>query len=334
MSIRLKSPQILKYVEQTDAVLWHKVLYHASKMGDLDALKSLSIQNEDTSTQACCLKIACEHGHRHIMDFFLDHVKQFQFDKQSYHSLLQSYCRAGLIGASKGDHLDIIKMVIQNYQPSTKDVVWALQEACLTCSWNVLFFLKETFNISPIRALRQACEGKHRKLVDWLIENGDDDWESGFIGACEAGDVSLIQLMIPLIIKRGAINLRLAFMITSRRQHVEASKYLLELGKLTVVGEYLGCNADITKLLIEYDDTRAIPILASHVCPLLNKGVSLSTLLQYKQSGVVRRIVCLAEKLLEVVKSSLRDVLCTDLIITLNLFIGYDVNKQVVEAIR
>ena len=175
----------------------------------------------------------------------------------------------------------------------------------------------------------QACEGKHRKLVDWLIENGDDNWEDGLIGACTSGDVSLIQLMI----ERGAKNRRDGFQIACFCGHVEASRYFIESGSTNFNRLDLASrHFEVKKLFIEYDHTRVIPIYPSDICPLLNRGVSLSTLLQYERPEATKRIVCLAEKLLEVVKSSLSDVLCADMVSALKSFIGYDVNEQVIES--
>jgi hypothetical protein len=41
-----------------------------------------------------------------------------------------------------------------------------------------------------------ACKGGHRSLVDLMIEKGADDWNRGLYGACYGGHRSLVDLMI------------------------------------------------------------------------------------------------------------------------------------------
>ena len=340
MSILVGSPQILSYVEQSGAITWGTAMSHAAMMGDLDALKLLSVQNTHTSVQTACFAKACEYGHRHIVIFFLDHIKQFQIDQQSYDILRKDYCQVGFLAASKGGHLDIVQLILEHHKPSAIDVQSSVEAACSTCSWDVIFYSKERFNISRIRALQNACEGRHRKLVDWLIEQGDDSWGGGVMGACISGDVPLIQLMI----KHGATNtlygvtsvLYRAFDKASQKGHLEACKYLLESGsiKFNEISFFSQCDAKIKKLLISYDDRRIVPVYAADICPLLNEGVSLDILLKYRYPETTTRIVDLAKQLLEVVQLSLRGVLCSDLLTTLQTVIGYDVNEQVIQSIK
>ena len=331
-SALLESKQILSHIEQSSAILWNKVFDRASITGDLDTLKLLCIQNQLTSLQADCFALACEYGHRHIINFFLDHLKGFQFDRQSYTYLTQTYYQRGLFSASKGGHLDIVQMILEKYQPSPHEVDCAFKVACLKCSWEIIFFLHKKFNITHVNGLREACEGRHRKLVDWLIEHGDHYWDAGLAGACLSGDVSLIQLMIEC----GARNTDHGFQSTCEMGHVDASKYFLESGYSSIARIYLGYVRTVAmkKLLIEYDKARVLSFSSSDICALLNKGVSLQTLLLYNNSDIITRTVGLANHLLQVVQFSLRNLLCTDLVDVLKSFIGYDVNRQMMESIK
>lgn len=268
----------------------------------------------------------------HIINFFLDHVREFRYDPESYNHLLESYCRSGLFDASKSGRLNIVQLMIEHYKPSGEDLTYAFEMACSKCSWDVIFYFKETFGLSQSRALEIACQGKHRKLVDWLIENGDDDWEHGLMGACVSGDVSLIQLMLD----RGASeNITRGFEAACMSGNLDASKYLLESGKIKTIGKRLGYihSMQVKKLLIDYDDARIIRVFPANVCCLLNEGVSLDILLQYERPEATARIARLAEDSLRVVHSSLQGTLCSDLVSALKMFIGYDVNAQVVESI-
>ena len=330
MSILLKCEQILKYINESEDIVWSQVIDCASMMGDLNALKLLSIQNRKTDIQMACFATACKYGHKHIVNFFFEHLKQFRRYRQPYKKLVKKYCRDSFTSASKGGHLDIVKMIHNKYHPNTQDVDYAIRGACLICSWDVIFYLKKKFNIKLIRALRQACQGRHRKLVDWLMENGDDDWDAGLMGACEPGDVYLIQVMI----ERGATNIRCGFQQICYKGHVEATKYFLEsLCMEPTVTEFdLLRGVQVQKLFMDYDETHAISICESDICPLLNEGVSSQTLLRYGNPKRTIRIVNLANKLLQVVQLSLRGLLCSDLVNLLKSFIGYDVNEQVIES--
>ena len=335
MSVLLESKQILNYIQASDAISWYTVLYHASKIGDLDTLKLLSIHNQHIYTQRSCFGYACKYGHRHIVHFFLDHLKEFQSDQQSYMYLLRLYCLDGLLGASTGGHLDIVQIILDNYQPyqpNQDEVTRAFENACYTCSWDIIFYLKEKFKINQSCALKQACKGRHTKLVDWLIKNGDHNWNGGLLGACESGDVSLVQLMI----KHGATNIRHGFQVACQTGHVEASKYLLDAGYIIICECVLHpvSNVEIIKLLLEYDSKHDVSISSINICALLNAGVSPQKLSEYEAPGVITRIVSLAEKILNVVQFSLRDIFCFDLVNDLKSFIGYNVNEQIEQAIR
>lgn len=334
MSALLESKQILHYVHASGAISWDTVLYHASKLGDLDTLIRLSIHNQRLSIQQSCFGYACEYGHIHIIDFFLDHAKQLQFDQESYMYSLRYYCEFGLLSASRGGHLDIVQMLIQKCQPGPDTLNSAFKEACSSCSWDVILYLKENFQMVRISALHQACKGGHRKLVDWLIEHGDHDWDSGLMGACESGDISLIQLMM----ERGATNICAGFDVVCDRGHVEASKYFLHTGCASVdeIAYFWDIDASVKKILIEYDVQHVVEIYVIDICPLLNKGVSLEKLLEYPDPvpQATKCIVGLAEKLLQVVHSSLQDTLCSDLVNVLKLFIGYDLNENMAEVVR
>ena len=335
MSVLLESKEILTCVQQSRAISWDAVAYHAAKTGNLNILKLLSIEKEKIYVQQTCFEYACATGHKHIVNFFLDHLKQFQSYPQIYEKLIKIFSRRGFFGASKGGHLEIVQVIVEKYTPSRDDVKVAWECACSQCSWDVIFYLKEKFDIShqSNRGLYEACRGGHQKLVNWLIENGESDWYSGLRGACESGSVSLIQFMI----ERGATNIREGFEITCQTEHEEACKYLFEaLHRVTPSG--IRClsytrSVEIKKLLIECDETYAISIRVSDICPLLNEGVSLQKLLSYQNPHVIKQVVGLAEKLIQVVQLSLRGIVCADLINVLKRFIGYDVNAQVIEAV-
>ena len=243
-----------------------------------------------------------------------------------------SYCHHGLLCASRGGHLDIVQMIVEHHEPSEESAHLALRSACNGCAWDVIFYLKEKFKITQINGLQQACRGRHRKLVDWLIENGDNNWDDGLFGACESGDVSLIQLMID----RGATSTDRTFNVTCERGNVEACKYLLQRGYNIVPGCYVQDieSVEMKKLLIDYDEGHMMHILASDICTLLNAGVSLQKLLRYENPDQTTYVVGLANNLLQVIQLSLQGTVCTDLVNALKLFIGYDVNMQVMEAIE
>ena len=257
------------------------------------------------------------------------YAKQFQPHRQLY--LTRLYCEHGFIRASKGGHLNIVRVVLENYFPCLREVGRALKWACSTCSWDVIFFLHKKFKITQINGLREACVGKHRKLVDWLIKNGDDDWNAGLAGACISGDVSLIRLMID----RGATDIKNGFQRTCEEGHVEASKYFLESGTITTLGRHLNYirHMKVKKLLLEYDHRYTMTVFATDICPLLNEGVSLQTLSRYKHVETMY-LVGLAEKLFQVVQLSLWGHICSDLVNLLKSFIGYDVSKQIMDSMR
>ena len=142
MSDLLESKQIIKHIQQSGAVLWDSVLQNASKTGDLDTLQLLSIQNKRTSLQVSCFGLACANGHKNIVNFFLEHLKQFQLYPQTHQTLIHSFCQRGLISASEGGHLDVVQMVIDYYEPSPDHVCAAWEKACFTCSWDVIFYLE------------------------------------------------------------------------------------------------------------------------------------------------------------------------------------------------
>jgi len=52
-------------------------------------------------------------------------------------------------------------------------------------------------NLNWDRGLRAACQGGHRDLVDFMIENGADYWSEGLKGACRGGLRDLVDLMMP-----------------------------------------------------------------------------------------------------------------------------------------
>ena len=52
-------------------------------------------------------------------------------------------------------------------------------------------------NLNWDRGLRYACQGGHRDLVDFMIENGADYWSEGLKGACRGGLRDLVDLMMP-----------------------------------------------------------------------------------------------------------------------------------------
>ena len=333
VSVLLEPKQILTHIEQSDDIAWKKVFDHASMMGDLNALKLLSIQIQRPAMQVSCFEQACEYGHRHIINFFFDYLKQFQFSPETYDNFIRLFCTRGFLSASRGGRLDIIQMLVDIYQPGVYDLIVGWRSACYKCSWDVIFFLKEKFPIIPIRGLYQTCKGKHRKLVDWLVENGDNDWDAGFAGACESGDVPLIQFMI----ERGATNKTEGFQLACMYGHVEAFKYLLETFRqlLSPSDMFFYSTIQIKKLLMEYDVARSVPIRVFDICPLLNEGISIQTLLLYQRShAAITYVVGLAERLLQVVQLSLHTTLCSDLVNDLKGFVGYDVNPLILESIE
>ena len=324
MSVPFDSTRFLHYVRQgTDYVLLYKTLEYMSKIGDLATLKLLSIQNQNTTIQTSCFEYACEHGHKHIVIFFLDYLKkQFQFPGQQ--RLIQ-YCQRGFLSASKGGYLEIVQIIVEHHEPCEDDVRVAFKEACSSGSWDIILYLREKFNTYPIQALQVACQGKQRKVVDWLIENGADNWNDGLIGSCQSGDVSLMKLMI----QRGATDVCLGLQITCERGHVEASKYLLELLHRVIPSnihfQFIS-SAKIKKLLIECDEAHTMHICVLDVWPLINEGVPLEKLLLYKNANYIRRMVRLVLDLFELIHSSLQEMLCSDLRNVLQQFVGHESN--------
>ena len=329
----LQSKQIMSHIQEAGAISWHSVMYNAAATGDLETLKLLSVQNETSVNQASCFEYACATGHKNIVNFFLEHLKQFQLYPQTYQKLINLFCSRGFVSACQGGHLDIVQVMVENYEPSPDHINRALKAACSSCVWDVIFYLKEKFGINQFNELFEACRGKHRKLVDWLIENGAYDWNRGLMGACESGDMSLMKLMI----ERGATNIDHGLARACEMGHVEQSKYLLEAlhRVLPVPRLYFNYihNVEIKKLLIECDEASVLPVRQLDICPLLNQGISLQKLLLYPNPNITTQIADLAARLLQVVQVSLQGMLCSDLVNVLKIFIGYDVNAQVMETI-
>lgn len=72
----------------------------------------------------------------------------------------------GLLGACRGGHIDIIKLMIEKGANN----------------WNWGLF--------------GACRGGHIDIVKLMIEKGVNNWNLGLFGACCGGHIDIIKLMI------------------------------------------------------------------------------------------------------------------------------------------
>ena len=105
-------------------------------------------------------------------------------------------------------------------------------------------------------ALRGACEGGHKELVELMIEKGATRWDWGLRGACRGGHKDLAELMI----EKGATNWNSAFRGACRGGHKELVELMIEKGATdwdgALFGAHQGGHTELFEFIMKKRATR------------------------------------------------------------------------------
>jgi hypothetical protein len=136
----------------------NECLYEAGKSGHLQMVEFCIAKGANQLYRG--MEGAAENGHEHLVPYFIDRASNDHLTAQNWIH--------GLNGASKGDHERLVD-----------------------------FFISKGINSRErYMALHNAASNCNQAMVDKLIANGADDWESGLEGACKGGNLTLVKLFL------------------------------------------------------------------------------------------------------------------------------------------
>lgn len=172
--------------------------------GNLEDIKSLIACG--TSLSFVCVELACQKGHRHIVQYFVDNYN--------------CWWDMGLRGACSGGHMDIIQQMIDK---GARDWEVGLQEACRSGHIDAARRMIECGACEYTSGLYTACQGGHIEIAKLMIEmgvaiqrtalrhafiggnmecvkllmvHGANDWNNAIHVACFSGNIAIVQLAI------------------------------------------------------------------------------------------------------------------------------------------
>jgi hypothetical protein len=164
---------------------------------------------------------------------------------------------AGLGGACKGGHVDIINFMISKGADS--GCSFAIYKACEGGHIDIIkMMIKITIKQNGIsnscwwlnQSLYLACKKGHIEVVNLIIEKGANNLDFGLIGACTGGHVDVAKMML----EKGATNLNTALQKACEEGRIEVVDFLLTKGAYCLnSGLRIACRGkytSIAKLLI------------------------------------------------------------------------------------
>jgi hypothetical protein len=112
----------------------------------------------------------------------------------------------------------------------TKDIYFCRDDKLDRCK-SLLQKFRSTTNPQTTHTLlndilRRASTLGQVKIVQWVIEEGADDWDGGLEGACVAGDVGLAEDFI----KRGAYTVNIGMCVAASEGHLQLVKLMAAHG--------------------------------------------------------------------------------------------------------
>lgn len=245
---------------QADKTHWEMLL-----QGTLHINQASRILNVDYGEWLNRLKVACLGGHLEIVKLILSRM-------HCTDSMTMSYI---LIQACSGGHLDLVKLCDKSLPYSTAvkyaflgghmDVI----EYCLSISTGFLFW-----NMY----LEYACVGGHMPAINYAMSSGSVN--AGLRGACQNGNIEIVQLMISY----GATEWGLGLDGACQGGHLEIAQDMISRGAVPSTYNFeCACHSGNLDLVIYlggnremafYHSCRAGHInIAEHYMGDLNAGV-------------------------------------------------------------
>jgi hypothetical protein len=155
---------------------------------------------------------------------------------------------SAISAAAEEGHLETVKFLIKK---------GALpKQAALTASYNghiniIKYLIKKNYPIDKELIMIEATIGGYRDIVEYLIEQGEKNFDTALLYSAEGGHIDILKLLI----QNGARNFNDALLRASSNGHLDIVKYLVELGEVYDLDKALRYSAfanhiDIVKYLI------------------------------------------------------------------------------------
>lgn len=129
---------------------------------------------------------ACLGGHTRILQllienynvkFYNPHIAMYNAGFANHEDIIELLYKDydmnidhALYGACKGGHVRLFKKILKKYDFSAEDI-----------------------KSNKITIFEYACKGGHEDMINFLIKNDLYDWNHGFIGACEGGQLEIVK---------------------------------------------------------------------------------------------------------------------------------------------
>jgi Ankyrin repeats (3 copies) len=125
----------------------------------------------------------------------------------------------GMIKASRGGHMEIVKLMIEK-GPTYFDTSMAY--AAEGGHMEIVKLMIEKGATDFDYAMANASKGGHMEIVKLMIEKGATDFNWAMANAAEGGQMKIVKLMI----EKGATDFNWAMTDAAREGHMEIVKYL------------------------------------------------------------------------------------------------------------
>jgi hypothetical protein len=193
---------------------WDLGIYHSAHGCHINLVDYMISKGGDVNSG---LEGACMSGNRNMIEYMF-HQDADNLDE-------------ALSGACKGGNINIVYYIIDKGKPYLCfNWCQGLRSACVGGNLKIVKMMmryvesdgRTFYQIQLNDILYYGCYGGNKKVVEYLIKKGFDNWNEGLYGACQGGYKSLVDYMI----LKGANKLKKAISYTDDDDLIDYLKHL------------------------------------------------------------------------------------------------------------
>ena len=168
------------------------------------------------------LKKASMIHDKQLINFLINEMNNLW--KVGCHVNIPFIIMSGLLGAARGGHLDIVKLMLEKGADNKYN--WAMLNAANGGHIDIVKFILEKGANNYNHTMVCAANGGHIDIVKLMLEKGANHYNKAMENAANGGHIDIINLML----EKGAYSYNSAMVCAARRGYLDIVKLMLEKG--------------------------------------------------------------------------------------------------------